>query len=112
MPVVTGPTIQAGTAISNVVPITNATPYFLITPAQWTPANITFLVSAEGNNFYPMYKGGKLWELGIPPGAAILLEEANWPKGIYMQLVSGSVTNPINQAATRTFAMITGVGAV
>jgi hypothetical protein len=102
-----GPIISAGTAVSNVFPIANVTPYFLLTPAVWTPANISLLISAEGDNFFPMYRGGKLWELACPPGVALLLDTLNWPKGIFMRFVSGTVEHPINQAADRAFKMIT-----
>jgi hypothetical protein len=112
MAIVIGPTFTAGTAISNVISVTNADPYLIITPPVWTPANLSFLISPDSTNFYPLYIGGKLWELACPPNAALSLATTTWPKGIFLRFLSGVIDAPIIQTEERVFKVVTGTSSL
>ena len=110
MALVTGPIFEAGSAISNVVAIGQANdPFLIFTPPEWTPARLAFLISAEGDNFFPLYKDGVLWEIACVPNAALMLETARWPSTFYIRFLSGMVgiiENPVPQIERREFKLL------
>src|SRR3982750_1587281 len=104
-----GPTFAAGATVSDVISLGGpAEPSILITPPNWTIANLSFLVSDDNVTFYPLYKNGALWQLACPPGAALLLSgDTRWPKILYMKFVSGSPDKPIVQPELCAFKILT-----
>lgn len=110
MPLATGPIFDAGSAISNVVSIGQSSdPFMIITPPEWTPARLCFLISAEGDNFFPVYKGGLLLEIACIPNAAMMLDTLIWPGTFYIRFVSGMIgmiETPVLQEQRREFKLM------
>ena len=89
----------------------------LMDPSAWTTAKISFLVSLDGTNFYPMYDGmGELIQLGVTTALAAATyiaigEETNVKfehfRGVqWLQLQSGVPGTTVNQGGARA---LTGV---
>jgi hypothetical protein len=112
--------IPNGAAVSNSIFIADGEPVGIVMdPIGWTAAAITFLASADGVNFYPIYDGdGVLVQIGLTalPTAASYIAIGDEPhisfahfRGVqYLQLQSSTVgtVTPVNQGAART---LTGI---
>jgi hypothetical protein len=57
--IITGPVIQRLDAISDVLDCTAGTLIGIMTPAAWTPANLSFQVSLDGVAFSNLWRVGK-----------------------------------------------------
>lgn len=109
MPLLSGPTIKAGESLSNGMDLSSNQPFLVITPFQWTSANLSFEVSTDGTTYRVMYYQGGLWQLACPPNVTIMLNVATfWPRGIHIKFRSGTPANPVNQQADRMFQVLTG----
>jgi hypothetical protein len=100
--------IDAGASVSTTLDIGSKNPFIIVTPAQWTPANLTFEISIDGAIFYPLYIDGALVIVACPPKSAILLTAAsgNYPNGTLIRFISGTPDNQIPQLETRQFQVI------
>jgi hypothetical protein len=104
-----GPTIPAGESFSDAVAIGGKQLFMIISPPDWTPANLTFEVSTSSGAFFPLFFSGRLWEIACPPNAALLLNAlaVAWPKGALIKFMSGTPDNPVVQEADRVFQLLT-----
>lgn len=109
MPATSGPIIQAGKSFSSAVDIGSRELFMIISPPEWTPANLTFEVSVAASPFHKLFYSGRLWEIACPPDAAILLTVlgTTWPKTAQIRFISGTPDNPIVQEADRVFQLLT-----
>ena len=108
-------TIAINTAISDAVDVAAFGPRGLAiqTPAVWTAADIGFVLSADGINYYPLYdeNGDRVLITTVATGAAQIYTApaALWAAGAYthLKLVSldTSTGAPANQAAARALVV-------
>jgi hypothetical protein len=101
-------TIGAGESISNEeFGVSGALQLFVITPDEWTAANVTLLFSIDGVNFHDLFDShgaavmfgmsGRLDSINVVKFDFIL------PPDSSMKLRSGPRENPIRQKEARTF---------
>src|SRR5262245_23633380 len=95
------PTISAGQSLSNAVTSPGGTAACIVMPAKWTPANISFQVSADGVTFADVFDAGR--ELIVPcvPGTAVSLSDAITTKSVQLKIRSGARSSPVVQQADR-----------
>jgi hypothetical protein len=109
--VVEGPTIAAGESLSDGVDISAGTLLRITTPADWTPANLTFQVSSDGLFFNDVYDvNGR--EVTIVCGAArgIVIDDIGAVlSAAHLKFRSGSSAHPVPQTASRVFAVAIGI---
>lgn len=99
--------ILAGQSLSDGLDCT-AGPLIRITmPPEWTPANMTFQLSSDGNGYNDLVDiMGKEIIIPVVPGTAVLL-----PSGLlgsstqFIKVRSGPRSNPVPQEADRDFAV-------
>jgi hypothetical protein len=105
-------TIPAGQSLSNAVNVAAATSLYIITPAQWTPANLTFQFSMDGTNFFDLFGGLNdvtevMMGMSGRLGAISSLDVTNLPKNVgSLKLRSGSRDFPIAQEQDAQFSVV------
>ena len=106
--VVEGPTIAAGQSLSDAIDLTAGRPVRLTMPAGWTPANLTFQISTDGQFFNDLYAldGRRAREVlvgGVSPGIGVAL--AGLTGNVHYRVRSGTARNPVPQSEERVFAV-------
>jgi hypothetical protein len=100
-------TILAGQWLSTSVDLTAGNMVMLITPDDWTAANIGFQFSEDNINFRDLYDdSGHMILKPIGPQRAINVDPTFTAGALYVKFVSGSRLNPVLQAADRVFTII------
>ena len=101
-------TIPAGQSISNSVNLTlTGSVLVVLSPLAWTPANISFLVSADDVTYCDLYTAeGVEMIKSMGPHRATIVDPAVTAGAIYLKLRSGPVANPVIQTADRVFTLI------
>ena len=75
------------------------------TPAAWTAAVLTFLASADGVTFEPLYLGDTEYSVSVAASRVIILDFGLY--GLqYIQLRSGTNATPVQQAGDRVIKLI------
>jgi hypothetical protein len=75
-------------------------------PAEWTPANLSFQVSNDGEAFADLYLAdGNEVILPARAGGIIPWRSREWPAHLFIRFRSGSSWSPVPQAARREFAV-------
>ena len=106
-------TIDAGQSLSNVIDCGADFAVGLITPADWTIAHVSILISTDGVNFFDLFhlRAGTTspieFKINIVPNAILAIDPDAMLMGRYLQLRSGERDKPIPQEATRVFTIIT-----
>ena len=103
--IINGPIIAAGEYLSAGVDCSAGRIIRITTPAQWTNANISFLVSSDGNGYESLYEADGT-EVVIPcgPSRAISISLA-WPEAVFLKIRSGRRDYPVLQEAQREFSI-------
>jgi hypothetical protein len=102
-----GPTFDAGASESDVLAIGTDYIVGLICPADWTPAVVSVLISAQGDNYLDLFDGkGEEFIFNVTPGVAIAVDPYILLMAAYIRLRSGTRKNPVPQEAERRFYMI------
>lgn len=79
----------------------------IIAPDDWSPANISFLTSADNVNFYDIVdRAGREIMLTVIPGAAMMVDPEVTASTMYVKIRSGSMSRPRPQEADRTFQLV------
>jgi hypothetical protein len=105
--VLQGPTIDAGTAESNVLGVGTDFVVGLIAPDDWTPAVVSVMLSPQGDNYYDVFDiTGRELVFNITPGAMIQINPDSLLPAAYLRLRSGTRDKPVNQTAMRRFQTI------
>jgi len=100
-------TIPAGQSVSNSADLSAGNMVMLLTPDDWTPANISFLVSEDNVKFRILHdSNGMEIVKAMAPGRAINVDPGYTSGSLYVKLSSGSSLYPILQAAARDFVII------
>jgi hypothetical protein len=108
MPVATKTaTILAGQSLSDAIDISGALQVFIVTPAVWTPANMTFQASCDaGATFYDFFTQAgeeRMFGMGGRLDCVSLLDISDMPKSVQIKLRSGVRRNPVPQAQDAAF---------
>ena len=98
-------TIQAGQSLSDSLDCTATTAVFLVMPANWMPAEISFQLSQDNVNFADVFDmDGAEVKRQIVAGTAIPI--AGWASGAaYIKVRSGTRANPKPQPQTVTLTL-------
>jgi len=105
--VYSGPTIPEGGTESNVLSI--GTDYIcgLICPEDWTPAVVSVLISAQGDNYFDLFDGkGNEFVFNVKPGVVMAVDPYLLLCATYIRLRSGTRENPVEQSGERRFYLI------
>ena len=107
MTVISG-TIPAGGFLSSAMDASTGNPVFVQAPTLWTPANISFQISADGITFADWFDwNGKEVILPCRAGTAwLVLTDILGAKGAHMKVRSGSRDSPVVQEADRVFKFV------
>jgi hypothetical protein len=113
--IVDGPTIPFGESLSDAADCSAGNIVRITVPQEFTPANLTFQVSSDGNLFNDLFdsKGGEVTVVA-KPNTSILISEA-WGRSInFVKFRSGSRDHPVVQSRDECkfgIAVETGAGA-
>jgi hypothetical protein len=109
MPTVLTATIPAGETTSSVVYLTDTTATVgIIMPAEWTPATVTVLGSADGVSFHDLHDGVAGSELAFNPRAdsLVMLNPNRMRSCAALKLRSGTHDIPVVQEELRQFGIV------
>ena len=100
-------TIPAGQALSSSADLTAGNMVMLLTPADWTPANISFLISEDNITFRDLFDSdGHEIVKSMGPNRAINVDPSYTSGALYLKLLSGPRANPVAQEADRVFTIV------
>jgi hypothetical protein len=96
--IVDGPTIKLGESLSDGVDCSAGTIVRITVPQEYTPANLTFQVSSDGNLYNDLFSsdGGEITVVA-KPSSGIIIPEA-WARSIgFIKFRSGTRDHPVKQ---------------
>jgi hypothetical protein len=104
--IVDGPTIKAGESLSDGADCSGGTIVRITVPQEFTPANITFQVSSDGNLYNDLFgPDGTEVTLVAKPNTGIVIGE-RWVSSInFIKFRSGSRHHPVAQLVDCKFAI-------
>jgi hypothetical protein len=106
--VLNGPTILAGQSLSDGIDCTAGTLVRITMPApDWTPANMTFQFSSDGNQYNDMFDqfGNEVTLPNMPPGVGVVLSHVALASLAWIKIRSGTRKYPVKQEGNRVFAL-------
>jgi hypothetical protein len=105
--VLNGPFIQPGESLSDGVDCTAGEIVRLTMPGAWTPANISFQISSNGEFYNDLFgMDGKEIIMDIEPASAVVLKGRDWAKAYaFVKIRSGTRGFPVAQKELREFAI-------
>ncbi|MBO4221966.1 hypothetical protein [Bradyrhizobium neotropicale] len=101
-----GPTIPAGESLSDGIDCSSGVIIRITVPQEYTPANLTFQVSTDGNFYNDLYTSkGEEVTITAKPDTGIIIGEA-WTRSIaFIKFRSGSRDHPVAQDVDCKFAI-------
>jgi hypothetical protein len=91
---------------SDVVELGFEAPITIYMPAAWTAADISFLASFDGITYGTLkYEGAEVHHTAVA-GDCLVLDHFRFKAVRYLKLRSGVATTEVEQAATRTFTLV------
>ena len=110
--IVDGPTIQLNESLSDGVDCSAGTIVRITVPQEFTPSNLTFQVSSDGNLYNDLFdaRGDEITVVAKPDTGIIIGE--HWAKSInFIKFRSGSRDHPVKQTKdTCKFAIAVDTG--
>ena len=106
--------IQAGESLSNGVDCTAGTLVRLTMSEFWTPANLSFQISSDGDKYNNLVNlNGEEYVMPVVPGSAVIVAQlGDALKAIsFIKFRSGTSTNPVPQEERRQLAVAIDVPA-
>jgi len=104
--IVDGPTIPAGESLSDGVDCSAGTIVRITVPQEFTPANLTFQVSTDGNFYNDLFTASGAEVTVVAHGSTGIVVPEAWTKSInFIKFRSGSRTHPIAQKVDCKFAI-------
>ena len=101
-------TIRAGESESDVVDLTGLVVVVMFAPDDWSPANISFLVSPDKSHWSNLYDVNGVEVIKpIPPGSAMLIDLETTRYISFMKIRSGPHDNPVPQVDDRSVLLVT-----
>ena len=101
-------TIAAGESLSTTLDLTSGALSLLISPPQWTPANISLQVSDDNVTFSDLYEDGVEVLRPMGPARASIVPLSLTQAACYLKIRSGPAANPVPQEADRVFYCVIG----
>lgn len=97
--IIDGPTIALGESLSDGVDCSAGTIVRITVPQEFTPANLTFQASSNGDLYNDLYdSGGDEVTLVAKPDSTIIVGE-RWTRSVgWIKFRSGTRKSPVNQA--------------
>jgi len=104
--IVDGPTIKAGESLSDGADCSGGTIVRITVPQEFTPANLTFQVSSNGDLYNDLFAAdGAEVTVAARPNTGIVISE-RWTKSIaFIKFRSGSRSHPVAQREDCKFAV-------
>jgi hypothetical protein len=104
--IVDGPTIAAGESLSDGADCSAGNIVRITVPQEFTPANLTFQVSSDGNFYNDLFTAqGEEITLVAKPSTGIIVHDL-WTRSInFIRFRSGSRTHPVQQKVDCKFAI-------
>lgn len=107
--VLPGPTIAAGDSLSAALDVTSGVVVALTIPPNWSSANLTFQLSADGNVFSDVVDNNAvILQMPARPGSMLVLTpDATQMLNAagFLKIRSGSPDHPVVQPANTQFAV-------
>jgi hypothetical protein len=106
--VLNGPIIAAGEALSDGLDCRAGQIVRLTMPAGWTPANLSFQISTDGQGYNDLVSfDGQEVVMPVVPGSAVVVAPLDqYLRAVaFLKIRSGSRTRPVVQEAQRDFAV-------
>lgn len=100
--------IEAGESLSNGVDCTEGQIVRLTMSEHWTPANISFQISSDGELYNNLVdRRGEELSMAVVPGSAVILSQfEEFLKAVaFLKIRSGTSTHPVPQEERRSFAV-------
>src|SRR4249919_2668191 len=96
--IVDGPTIKAGESLSDGADCSSGSIVRITVPQEFTPANLTFQVSSDGNFYNDFFSAdGTEITVAAKPNTGIVIAE-RWTRSInFIKFRSGSRSHPVAQ---------------
>ena len=96
--IIDGPTIKLGESLSDGADCSAGTIVRITVPQEFTPANLTFQVSSDGNLYNDLFTAsGEEVTVVAKPDTGIVISE-HWAKSInFVKFRSGSSSHPVEQ---------------
>lgn len=109
--IIDGPTIATGESLSGALDCSELAPARITMPLDWTPANLTFQISPDGETFRDLFDTlGHEVMIDVTPGAVVRLS-AEWSSApAHLKFRSGTRDNPVVQQGERTFGCVLASG--
>jgi hypothetical protein len=104
--IVDGPTIAANESLSDGADCSSGTIVRITVPQEFTPANLTFQVSSDGNFYNDLFdsRGNEITCVARPSTGIIISE--HWARSIaFIKFRSGSRDHPVKQREDCKFAI-------
>lgn len=83
----------------------------ILMPAAWTAASLTFDVSRDGTNFFPLHDRTAAYVIaaagGAAAGLAITMDPEVFGDWTHVRIRSGVIGTYVNQGAARTLVVLT-----
>ena len=104
--IIDGPTIAAGESLSDGADCSSGEIMRITVPQEFTPANLTFQVSSDGNFYNDLFSSnGEEITVVAKPSTGIVVPEA-WTKSInFIKFRSGTRGYPVRQNVDCKFAI-------
>lgn len=106
--VLNGPIILAGEALSDGIDCSAGEIVRLTMPAQWSPANLSFQISSDGNGYNDLvtFDGTEVIMPVVPGSAVVLAPLDQYLRAVaFLKIRSGSRSYPVPQPVQRDFAV-------
>jgi hypothetical protein len=100
--------IAAGQSMTDGLNLGGLRLFGLTVPANWTAANVTFQMSADGGNTWTNMYDASGSELTAVAGASrfIAMDPANFASAQWVKIRSGSSASPVNQAQSVALGLV------
>jgi hypothetical protein len=101
-----GPTIAAGESLSDGIDCSSGEIVRITVPQEFTPANLTFQVSTDGNLFNDLFddSGDEIMVTAQPDSGIVI--SGRWVRSVaYLKFRSGSRDHPVEQREDCKFAI-------
>lgn len=99
-------TIAAGDSLSPAIAVGGLVPVGIVMPAAWTAAVLTFLVSVDDQNFYPLQDMSGEVTAGAAAGQYIALDPAIFIGIVSLKLRSGTASAPVAQPVDAPLTLV------
>ncbi|TMQ24147.1 MAG: hypothetical protein E6J90_08815 [Deltaproteobacteria bacterium] len=104
--IVDGPTIRAGESLSDGVDCSAGNIVRITVPQEFTPANLTFQVSTDGNFYNDLFAASGTEITVVAAGSTGIVVHETWTKSInFIKFRSGSRNHPVAQKVDCKFAI-------